>query len=88
MRVLSQIRKPIEKEMADFENLFSSALQHQNPILSFAMQHLLQRKGKMMRPILVLLSAKMYGEITPEVLHAALSLELLHTASLVHDDVV
>ena len=88
MRVLSQIRKPIEKEMADFENLFFSALQHQNPILSFAMQHLLQRKGKMMRPILVLLSAKMYGEITPEVLHAALSLELLHTASLVHDDVV
>ena len=88
MRVLTQIRKPIEKEMADFESLFSFSLQHQNPVLSFALQHVLQRKGKMMRPILVLLSAKMYGEITPEVLHAALSLELLHTASLVHDDVV
>lgn len=88
MDILSQIRKPIESEMAEFERQFVSALQHNNPILSVALRHLAQRKGKMMRPILVLLSAKRFGEITPSVYHAALSLELLHTASLVHDDVV
>ena len=88
MDVLSQIRKPIQQEMADFEVLFANTLQHENPILSVALRHILTRKGKMMRPILVLLSAKMYGEITQSVLDAALSLELLHTASLVHDDVV
>lgn len=88
MDVLSQIRKPIQQEMADFEVLFANTLQHENPILSVALRHILARKGKMMRPILVLLSAKMYGEITQSVLDAALSLELLHTASLVHDDVV
>ncbi|MFR5959366.1 MAG: polyprenyl synthetase family protein [Bacteroides stercoris] len=50
--------------------------------------HIRQKNGKMMRPILVLLAAKLYNEICPATLHAAVALELLHTASLVHDDVV
>lgn len=88
MDVLSQIRKPIEQEMADFDKLFGVTLQHQNPLLQVALQHVMSRKGKLMRPILVLLAAKYHGDVTPAVLHAAVSLEMLHTASLVHDDVV
>ena len=52
------------------------------------LSYIKQRNGKMMRPILALLIAKLFGEINDSTLHAALSLELLHTASLVHDDVV
>ena len=88
MDVLTQIRKPIEREMADFESLFGITLQHQNALLTMALQHVLSRKGKLMRPILVLLAAKRYGKVNDAVLHAAVSLEMLHTASLVHDDVV
>ena len=74
--------------MKDFESLFGITLQHQNPLLMIALRHVLSRKGKLMRPILTLLAAKKYGEINDSVLHAAVSLEMLHTASLVHDDVV
>lgn len=88
MDVLTQIRKPIEREMADFESLFGITLQHQNTLLTMALQHVLSRRGKLMRPILVLLAAKRYGKVNDSVLHAAVSLEMLHTASLVHDDVV
>lgn len=88
MDVLTQIRKPIEREMANFESLFGITLQHQNALLTMALQHVLSRKGKLMRPILVLLAAKRYGKVNDAVLHAAVSLEMLHTASLVHDDVV
>ena len=88
MDVLTQIRKPVEREMKDFESLFGITLQHQNPLLMIALRHVLSRKGKLMRPILTLLAAKKYGEINDSVLHAAVSLEMLHTASLVHDDVV
>lgn len=88
MDTLSQIRKPVETELKAFRELFESSLEHHNPLLQTALQHVLGRKGKMMRPILVLLSAKKCGAITQQVLHAAVSLEMLHTASLVHDDVV
>lgn len=88
MDVLSTIRKPIEREMQKFDALFKVTLQHGNPLLDVALRHLLSRKGKLMRPILVLLAARKCGEITDSVLHAAVSLEMLHTASLVHDDVV
>ena len=88
MDVLTQIRKPVEREMKDFESLFSITLQHQNPLLTTALQHIMSRKGKLMRPILILLAAKKYGVVNEAVLHAAVSLEMLHTASLVHDDVV
>ena len=88
MDVLTQIRRPVEREMADFESLFGITLQHQNPILATALQHVLGRKGKLMRPLLVLLAARKFGQVNQAVLHAAVSLEMLHTASLVHDDVV
>lgn len=88
MDVLTQIRQPVEREMKEFESLFGITLQHQNPILMTALRHVMGRRGKLMRPILVLLAAKRYGEVNDAVLHAAVSLEMLHTASLVHDDVV
>lgn len=88
MDVLSQIRKPIEAELESFKNLFDFTLQHRNPLLETALRHVLGRKGKMMRPILLFLAAKKCGPVTDQALHAAVSLEMLHTASLVHDDVV
>lgn len=88
MDVLAQIRKPIEAELESFKDLFDFTLQHRNPLLEKALRHVLGRKGKMMRPILLFLSAKKCGTVTDPALHAAVSLEMLHTASLVHDDVV
>ena len=79
---------PIVKEFEEFKSLFDASLQSSNPLLSEVLTYIKQRNGKMMRPILTLLMAKLFGEINYSALHAALSLELLHTASLVHDDVV
>ena len=85
---LEDIRRPIEAELTEYRKIFEATLQTENPLLRLALNHLLQRQGKMMRPILVLLAARYVGKVGPEVLHAAAALELLHTASLVHDDVV
>ena len=88
MDSISLIRTPIEAELADFKNLFDSSLSSSNELLNSVVSHIRQRSGKMMRPILLLLVARLYGAVRPSTLHAAVSLELLHTASLVHDDVV
>lgn len=88
MDKLSLIKNPIEQELVDFEELFDSSLTNSNPLLNEVLLHLKKGKGKMMRPILVLLMAKLFGKVTKSTLHAAVALELLHTASLVHDDVV
>jgi octaprenyl-diphosphate synthase len=88
MDSISLIRTPIEAELEDFKNLFDSSLSSSNALLDSVVSHIRQRNGKMMRPILVLLVARLYGAVRPSTLHAAVSLELLHTASLVHDDVV
>ena len=88
MDSISLIRTPIEAELADFKNLFDSSLSSSNALLDSVVSHIRQRNGKMMRPILVLLVARLYGAVRPSTLHAAVSLELLHTASLVHGDVV
>ena len=88
MDSISLIRTPIEAELEAFKNLFDSSLSSSNALLDSVVSHIRQRNGKMMRPILVLLVARLYGAVRPSTLHAAVSLELLHTASLVHDDVV
>lgn len=84
----SLIKSPISEELEDFKKLFESTLSSSNLLLNSVIAHIRQKNGKMMRPILVLLSAKLYGNVCPATLHAAVSLELLHNASLVHDDVV
>ena len=88
MDSITYIKKPITAELEDFRDLFDSSLSSSNALLDSVIAYIRQRNGKMMRPILVLLVARLYGAIRPSTLHAAVSLELLHTASLVHDDVV
>lgn len=88
MDYLSIIRKPIGGELSDFIELFNKSLEHENGLLQQALDHIRQRAGKRMRPMLILLMARNYGKVTEVTQHAAVGLELLHTASLVHDDVV
>ena len=88
MDSISIIRTPIESELEAFKELYDSSLSSSNTLLDSVVAHIRQRSGKMMRPILVLLVARLYGVVSPATLHAAVSLELLHNASLVHDDVV
>lgn len=88
MTLLETIQAPIAEDLAKYNELFAETMQHSNPLLQLALQHLSKRKGKQMRPTLVLLAARLCGKVNDSVFHAALSLELLHTASLVHDDVV
>ena len=85
---LSLIKTPITAELEDFRRLFDDSLSSSNPLLQSVIAHIRQRTGKMMRPMLLLLVAKLCGGVNAASLHAAVSLELLHTASLVHDDVV
>jgi octaprenyl-diphosphate synthase len=85
---LSIIKEPISADFQEFQLKFQDALVHSDGLLSSALAHIRQRTGKQMRPMLTLLSAKNYGEITEVTQYAAVALELLHTASLVHDDVV
>ena len=88
MSDLAQIRRPIEKEMADFEAYFSKTMRSNIPLLNIILNYILRRKGKQMRPLLVFLTAKLHGEVTEQTYIAATFIELLHTASLAHDDVV
>ena len=74
--------------MNDFVVLFNESLTHGDGLLEHVLSHIRKRGGKRMRPMLILLSAKNYGEVSEVTQNAALGLELLHTASLVHDDVV
>ena len=88
MEYLSTIRKPIEGEMNNFVELFKQSLSQGDGMLEQVLSHIRQRGGKRMRPMLILLTAKNYGDVSNVTQNAALGLELLHTASLVHDDVV
>ena len=88
MNSLSIIEKPILADLDEFKRLFAASLSTSNPLLNRVIEHIRQRSGKMMRPMLVLLSARMYGAVCPATLYTAVALELLHNASLVHDDVV
>lgn len=88
MDQLSLIKAPIEQELSTFITLFNDSLTHSDQLLGNALSHIRQRGGKRMRPILTLLLAKNFGTVNESTQNAALGLELLHTASLVHDDVV
>ena len=88
MERLEQIKGPILNEFEVFKQKFDASLQSSNPLLGEVINFIKQRKGKMMRPMLTLLMAKLCGEIKDSTYDVAISLELLHTASLVHDDVV
>ena len=88
MDYLSIIKQPISSELDDFIALFNQSLTHEDGMLGQALEHIRNRTGKRMRPMLTLLMAKCFGEVSDVTQYAAVGLELLHTASLVHDDVV
>lgn len=74
--------------MNRYKSLFNEAFSHQNDLLGQMLEYVRGKHGKMMRPMLVILSAKEFGPVNDNVLHSAVTLELLHTASLSHDDVI
>lgn len=88
MSILTRIKKPVEKEMAEFEAYFHKTMSSEIPLLNIILNYILRRKGKQMRPLLVFLTARLNGEINESTFVAATFIELLHTASIVHDDVV
>ncbi len=85
---LSQIKKPIEYELEMFEDVFKSSLKSDVGIVDLVAKYILKQKGKKIRPLLVLLSAKVSGQINQRSFRGATLVEMLHTATLVHDDVV
>lgn len=88
MSTLDEIKQVIKAELKQFDQEFHSSMKSNIPLLNIVINYLLRRKGKQIRPILVFLSAKLISEVTASTYTAAKLVELLHTATLVHDDVV
>ncbi len=82
------VKNIIGKELSTFEKKFEDAVRSNTPMLDRILRYIIKRKGKQMRPMFVFLSAKLVGEINESTYRAAALVELLHTATLVHDDVV
>lgn len=85
---LSDIRKPIRPQLVEFEKTFRNSIKSSIPLLDIVTRYLIKRKGKQIRPLFVFLSAGVCGDICARTQRAAAMIELLHTATLVHDDVV
>lgn len=78
----------IADELKIFESKFSASVKSSAPLLDRIMKYIIKRKGKQLRPMFVFLSAKLFAPVNESTYHAAALVELLHTATLVHDDVV
>jgi len=85
---LNEIIQPVKKELLEFERTFKKAMFSKVKLLNIIVHYILKQKGKRIRPTLVFLSAKLIGDINESTFHAATLVELLHTATLIHDDVV
>lgn len=85
---ISEIQEPIKKELEEFEVKFKASMRTRVMLLDRIMTYIVKRKGKQMRPMFVFLSARLFGKITDATHRGAALIELLHTATLVHDDVV
>ena len=88
VKSLQEITKTIAADLAQFEAYFAQTLQADTEPMNTIMQYVHETKGKRLRPILVLLSAKLFGEPNEKTLHAATFVEMVHSATLIHDDVV
>jgi octaprenyl-diphosphate synthase len=88
MSVIDTVKQPISSELKQFNSYFSDIMKTDIPLLNLVMKYLLMRKGKQMRPILVFLSAKLHGTPNESTYTAASLIEILHTATLIHDDIV
>lgn len=85
---VKEIKSPVYAELEEFESRFRESMRSNVPLLDKITHYIIKRKGKQMRPLFVFLSAKMLGKITDDTFNSASLVELLHTATLVHDDVV
>jgi octaprenyl-diphosphate synthase len=85
---LNEIVRPVEREMTEFNREFRRAMVSEVPLVNLVAKYLIRTKGKQVRPMLVLLAAKACGEVNDATYRAAALVELLHTATLVHDDVI
>lgn len=88
MKSINQIISSIAAEVQQFETFFGQTLRAETEPMDSIMRYVLDTRGKRLRPILVLLGAKLFGEVNGQTLRAATFVEMLHTATLVHDDVV
>lgn len=88
MATVQEIRQPVEAEWKLFERFQHDCLQSDNPLQQEVLHYIAQRSGKQLRPLLVLLAAKLCNPVTDKTYRTAVALEMLHNASLVHDDVV
>jgi octaprenyl-diphosphate synthase len=88
LSILKNIKSPIKEEMNLFEQKFKDSLKSNVSLLDRIMHYIIKRKGKQMRPMFVFLSAKLFGKFEENTYRAASMIELLHTATLVHDDVI
>ncbi len=88
MKTIDSIKKPVNDDLKKFDDFFSSYLKSNASILNIITSYVLKTKGKQIRPILVFLSAKLFENVNKSTYHAASLIELMHTATLIHDDVV
>ncbi len=88
MLTIDQIKTPIASYIEEFEKHFRASMKSPVPLLNTITRYIIKRKGKQMRPMFVFFSAKVCGEVNQSTFHAASLIELLHTATLIHDDVV
>lgn len=85
---INDIKSPIKSQLKEFETYFKNSLQTDNKLLNIVLRYIVSNKGKQLRPIIVLLAAQLEGDINEKTYVAASMVELLHTATLIHDDVV
>lgn len=85
---IDQIKAPIASDLESFEDFFKKSMKSKVALLDRITYYIVKRKGKQLRPMFVFLSARLFGEVNPKTYRAAALVELLHTATLVHDDVV
>lgn len=85
---IGQLKAPISRELDVFEGMFRQSMKTTVPLLDTIMNYIVKRKGKQLRPMFVLYSARLFGSINERTYRGAAMVELLHTATLVHDDVV
>ena len=88
MKELEHIIEPIRAELAQFEVFFEQTMKAETEPMDDIMRYVQESRGKRLRPILVLLSAKLFGEVNERTLRAATFVEMMHSATLIHDDVV
>src|SRR3989338_7025930 len=87
-RTLNDICIPVESELRDFHHELKKELSSKDPLIQDIHDHILKMTGKFLRPILTLACSKLSGKLPKEALRLAVSVELIHTATLVHDDII